>query len=466
MKHEKLLFILTFVVLLRIPSLFEPYWYNDEGIYLTIGRAVNQGQVLYRDIMDYPSKPPLLYMVAAAVRGNLFWFKFVAMVWILATIMIFWALAVRWRQEIDRFVVATTLMFGVIVCWPGWEGNSVNAEIFFLLPNLISMYLLLSPRINKKSIYLAGFFVGIASLFKFQAGLELLIWPIVWVVEKDQQLKKQLGYLILGWATPVGISLGWYGVNGLFIDYVRAVTSANVEYVSGLRMVGMMGITVGGIWLVVLKKQALHRLGVVWCAWGMIALAAALFSGRPYPHYLLQLAPVVALGMGIAAVGYKAQKYAVVAGFVVVIWVWQSGNYYKYRSFGYFANFIKWSLGQKTDSEYLTWFGAKVPVVYSFSKIIGASSTGDEKMYVWGDSSLIYPLAERLPAYKYMVRFHINDAKERDGLAARLEQSPPKYIVVEGDESQLSGLSSLLSQRYLLEKEGGGSRLYRRLGYN
>ena len=41
--HEAILIILGVVVFLRVPSLFEPYWYGDEGIYLTIGRAMRSG---------------------------------------------------------------------------------------------------------------------------------------------------------------------------------------------------------------------------------------------------------------------------------------------------------------------------------------------------------------------------------------------------------------------------------------
>ena len=60
--HEAILIILGVVVFLRVPSLFEPYWYGDEGIYLTIGRAMRGGMELYKEVHD--NKPPLLYVVA------------------------------------------------------------------------------------------------------------------------------------------------------------------------------------------------------------------------------------------------------------------------------------------------------------------------------------------------------------------------------------------------------------------
>ncbi len=89
-KIPKLVIILAFLILiLRLPSLFEPCWYGDEGIYLTLGQGVRQGQMLYRDIHD--NKPPLLYLLAA-VAGNVFWFRFILLLWMLATTLLFFKL--------------------------------------------------------------------------------------------------------------------------------------------------------------------------------------------------------------------------------------------------------------------------------------------------------------------------------------------------------------------------------------
>ena len=49
--------------LLRLPSVIEPYWYGDEGIYEVLAQAMNQGRGLYSGIWD--NKPPLLYIIYA-----------------------------------------------------------------------------------------------------------------------------------------------------------------------------------------------------------------------------------------------------------------------------------------------------------------------------------------------------------------------------------------------------------------
>ena len=82
------LFLLLLVVfVLRIPSLFEPYAYGDEMIYLSLGEAVRQGIPLYKGIHD--NKPPLLYLTAA-LAGSLFVFRAILTIWHLVTVFIFW----------------------------------------------------------------------------------------------------------------------------------------------------------------------------------------------------------------------------------------------------------------------------------------------------------------------------------------------------------------------------------------
>ena len=60
-----LIFLLLLFTLLRIPSLFEPSWYGDEGIYQVIGTGIHQGRLLYSGIWD--NKPPFLFFIYSFV---------------------------------------------------------------------------------------------------------------------------------------------------------------------------------------------------------------------------------------------------------------------------------------------------------------------------------------------------------------------------------------------------------------
>ena len=54
--------------ILRLPSLFEPDWYGDEGVYQVLGMGIKAGRLLYRDIFD--NKPPFLYLLYSFVSSD------------------------------------------------------------------------------------------------------------------------------------------------------------------------------------------------------------------------------------------------------------------------------------------------------------------------------------------------------------------------------------------------------------
>src|SRR5579859_3851380 len=94
--------------LLRLPSLFEPLWYGDEGIYEVIGMALQQGRLLYRDIWD--NKPPLLYVLYALFHSDQPLIRFVSLLFGLVSVMLFYFLARKlFRQTYIRYI--TTSIF-------------------------------------------------------------------------------------------------------------------------------------------------------------------------------------------------------------------------------------------------------------------------------------------------------------------------------------------------------------------
>lgn len=127
--YRRLSFILLLLLLivLRLPSLCEPYWYGDEGIYLTIGHALSQGSRLYSDIVDH--KTPLIYFLAMV--PNQFWFRLLMMGWMIGTVMLFYKLAgAILHRHSSR--VAATLAFVLLTSLPAFEGNIPNGELFVM----------------------------------------------------------------------------------------------------------------------------------------------------------------------------------------------------------------------------------------------------------------------------------------------------------------------------------------------
>ena len=65
-KHYLILGLILFTTfILRFPSLFEPFWYGDEGIFAAVARNLNLGGTLYQTAWD--NKPPAIYLTYAAI---------------------------------------------------------------------------------------------------------------------------------------------------------------------------------------------------------------------------------------------------------------------------------------------------------------------------------------------------------------------------------------------------------------
>ncbi len=467
-RNEYLVIILALTVLLKVPSWFEPYWYGDEGIYLVIGRAIRQGVQLYSQIHD--NKPPLLYLMAAVAGGSQFWFKMLATGWNLLTVGMMYKLALKLADKKFHAVTMTAVFAGLLV-WPGLEGNIANAEIFFLLPTITAIYLLWGHNVSIKRVFLAGLALGFSGLFKMPALLETGVWPLLWLVtgEKDW-LKKTL---ILGGAVllPIGGSMAYYFGQNAGTEYVTAAWAQNLPYLSSWK-IGSAGagifsikgrITAVCLLLVPILGLA-RRIGKrgVWLWLGaIITIFAALLSGRPYPHYLMQSAGVIAAAVGFLIGGRKIEKIVALGVILLAIAVPRTYKFYGYKTIDYYRNFISWSWGKKTTEEYFGWFNPQVNKNYQIAGTIIAGSRPNDRIFVWGDEPMVYALAKRLPVGKYTVKYHIKDFGAEAETLRQLTENPPKFVVDFGNEEDLPGLASFMASNYQLQTLVGGAKIYR-----
>lgn len=463
--------ILLVVLLLRIPSLFEPYWYGDEGIYLTLGQAVRGGVRLYKEIHD--NKPPFLYLIAAIAGGNQFWFKFITTGWSLATVSFFAKLANKvWEGRQKRVMVATGI-FALLTTLPWWEGNIANAELYFLLPTLVAAYWLWDKNPTSKAVWWSGVMLGLGGLFKMPALLEAGVWPLVWLAEKNKKWWKRSLILGLGIAMPLVISLGYYLLKGSLNEYWVAAWRQNLPYLSSWQAGGGGGVysIKGRAIVAALLITPILGLASVWGrrttivgVWGVITLFAALLSGRPYPHYLLQMAGAAALGVSLILTKKTRGKVVLAGVGLVAALSWVGFKFYNYQVASYYFNYVKWLAGVQNKQEYFAWFNPQVNTNYEIAKVVKSGSTVRQKVFVWGDEPMVYALSGRLPATKYIVKYHIKDFGGQEETLIKLRQDPPKYIVSFGGDEELPGLSELINDRYILEQAVGTAKIYRQRG--
>ena len=125
--HFPLLIALLLLMLLRVPNLFEPYWYGDEGIYLTVGQAIRDGERLYTEIVDH--KTPLIYYFASV--PNQLSFRALTMLWMIMTTSAFYAVAKKLLSK-NRGVNAATFLFVILSSVPWFEGNIPSGELLVM----------------------------------------------------------------------------------------------------------------------------------------------------------------------------------------------------------------------------------------------------------------------------------------------------------------------------------------------
>ena len=471
--------ILALVLILRIPSFFEPYYYGDEMIYLSLGQGVRQGLTLYKDVYD--NKPPLLYLTAA-IAGNLFWFKVILAFWSIATIFVFYKLVKHLFEKNERTQQIATLIFAVLTTIPLLEGNTVNAELFMIGPSLLAILILLKEGLNSKKILLAGILFGFSFLFKVPALFDVPVIVFYWLITSNlktdwKEIFKKTLILGIGFLIPLLLTFVWYFFQGALSEYVKAAFVQTIGYVSSFRpgdvqkpffvknapllIRGLIVLLGSGVLFIFRKK--LSKKFILFSVWTLFALFAVTLSERPYPHYFIQaLAPVSFLLAMFFTEKSIEQSLAVIplalAFFVPVYY-----KFWFYPTTIYYQRFVNFAANKVTKEQYFNSFGSNVNRNYEIAKFLVDSTTIKDKVFMWDpDSSAVYALSRRLPPIKYVADYHVNDYSNKINVAKELEQKLPKFIIITSDHPYPE-LSQLLKQRYLLVSQIGSADLYSRI---
>lgn len=465
--NKTLVFLLLGIILLRLPSLSEPNRYADEDIYLTIGMALREGRVLYRDIHD--NKPPLIYFTAAAVQ-SVTNFKFVLLLWNLIHMAIFYQLA-KLILGNNRRVTILCALFVMLSTLPLWEGNIANGEIFMIMPITAAMWLFWKNQASDsfKSLLGVGGLLAFGFLFKvtavFEAGAVAIFLLFYQPVFKSLLDKKVWG-LILGFGLPIIISVGlvyWWGAGEI---YVRSALLQNIGYLSSWMggsssgLLGRVGLIFTLIILVFLVRNKLNRSLIFLTVWLLMSLLGALLSSRPYPHYLLQITAPFVLLMGAVTLSQRALAWFIVAiTTAFAAWQIKTVNFWYYRSWPYYLNFLRYATRQISKPEYDNFFQgvSRNKIVSSY---VRQHTRPGERIFVWGTEPAIYVLANRLPVGKYVTSYHVRDFDKTGETFSQIQATPPKVIVIFASEGDYLGFVPWVKSHYLLTQEVQGAQIY------
>jgi 4-amino-4-deoxy-L-arabinose transferase-like glycosyltransferase len=424
-RHIALWIVILLSICLRIPSLFEPYWHGDEGITLTVGNAVKNGALLYRDISD--NKPPFLYLVAA-IFNTLFLFKLASIVVTVSCVSVFYVLKRYFNQNKHVF---SLFLFTVLISTPLIESTIINGELYMLLPVLISFILFF-----KSKYVLSGIFSGVAVLFKQPSAFEfgaLLLFSCFYFKQEDY--KKIVG-LIIGFLIPTFLVWFYYVLNdsgaifwnGVYIDNLRYSESWRL-YINPKTLLGikLLVVTILTFFLFLIRKNFNNsRWFVMLSIWFLFALFGASFSNRPYPHYLIQIAAPFSLLAGlvfIKKINPFIKKISIGLIFLLLfmlIFQFKINKGWVFYTFSYYSQFWKQEF-----------FGDEVEVTNRVLDKLNLYAKTADKIFVWSDNSLIYAKSKRIPPVKYISAYHISGNEDRESeLMLQLKQKPPQFVIV------------------------------------
>jgi 4-amino-4-deoxy-L-arabinose transferase-like glycosyltransferase len=443
-----------FFFLLRLPSLFEPYWYGDEGIYQVLGMAMGQHRLLYRDIWD--NKPPLLYFVYSLFGSDQFWVKLFSLLIGLLTVIAFYFLAKKLFEK-EKIVWVSTALFALLFGLPLLEGNIANAENFMLLPIITAGILVLKSTNIKiknkkyKTLFISGFLLSIAFLFKivavfdFGALLVFLVFADSSFSFKNLLKRKTLIFEIekvasfgVGFVLPIILTATFFLFNGALSYFIKAVLFSNVGYVGyGNKLIIPQGFLILKLLILALfclliyakRKSLSFPFMFVWL-WFAFSLFNAFFSQRPYTHYLLILLPSFCLMVGFLLLDKKRQRFTLLVLALTLIIVIKSFWFFA-RFPAYYVNFVSFITSQKSVPSYEAFFDRNTPIDYELAAYINLNTNSNDSIFIWGNNAQLYKLTDKLPPGKYAAAYHITSYP--DGVSntkTGILMKKPKLIVI------------------------------------
>lgn len=467
--------------LLRLPSLFEPYWYGDEGIYHVIGAALRQGRLLYSGIWD--NKPPLLY-ITYSIFNDQFAMRLVSLLIGLLTIVAFFYMARQLfltkhsenKTQEEKMIYLSTLTFAILFGLPLLEGNIANSENFMLLPIIVAAILVLK-FIQSRNPFLplySGFMLAIAFLYKIVAIFDLAAFSIILAITltKKISLKSLLKTtqdilpLFIGFAIPLILTFIYFLIQGDILDFVNAVFRQNINYVGwGNKFFIPQGflilkLAILGIWLtfIYVRKDKFSLAEIFIFTWIALATFNAFFSQRPYTHYMLVLLPSICLLFALTLKKHN-QRVSLFLLVILIILLVKNFNFYKKTPF-YYYNFLAFVIGSRDVPSYQAFFDRKTPNDYIMAQYINMHAQREDQLFVWGNNAQVYRLTDKLPPGRFTVLYHMSASqKTLEETKNVLEQAKPKYILL--SSSKRATPFNLLD--YIQRFSVGESILYERL---
>jgi len=453
---------------------------RDQGIYAMVARAMLAGKMPYRDAWDF--KPPGIFLIFAGARalfGSAQWGIRVLEIAGLAGMVFAMTRLTRkwWGSPLIGLIAGAiaVLVHAQLDFWHTAQPESFGGmlTIFGLL--VLARELGPDPEQAKNPslgrLVAAGALFGFAGLLKppLAGGGAVVALAIAWrSYARERALWPALvpiAMVALGGASPFVITLAWFALKGALFDlwHVLFVFTPHYTKLSWVEEsvipMAYWGFTrwftayssvttVGLLLLLAFRPRPRERFSVfVIAAIIAIHLAGITMQGKFFPyHYGATWPPTAMLAaLGFFRVWEQATKRGpvFVGLFFVGVFIILSGRTatkdvpgsYRERCLDRIALFTASTRDQVAIDRLASVADVNAVENRAVAEWLRAHVPADRPVFVWGFEPVIYDLADRTPAtrYLYNVPQRVSWAKEgeRATLMRDLEASPPSAIVVE-----------------------------------
>jgi hypothetical protein len=481
-----LIVVCIIFVLLRLPSLIEPAWYGDEGIYQVVGSALREGRILYKDIWDH--KPPLLYVIYAIANSDLYYVKLLSLLTGLASIFPFFKLARALFRTKKAYYLATGI-YVIGLGSPLIEGNIANAENFMMLPIVLGFYTFLRYITTRKIKYIviSGLMFSISCLLKAVSIFDvatiflLLLFINLGVVAprislitlKRSSVFKNITIrfritvpFLLAFSILPLITLLYFFFHHAMSYFIESVLSDNVGYVSYENVlffpmgaivlkVVLLGIVVGAL---IYWRQRIGFVGFFILLWMSLSMFNTFFSQRPYTHYLIVLLPSFSLYIGYLFI----KQWNTIAKLVILFVTWMiitTAFSFYHQNVAYYINYLAFVMNVKSVNSYESFFDNKTPSYYAIAEFVKTHTRKNDNIFFWGESGQIYELSGKLPPGRFIVSYHIMSTPANIiATKQALQKANPKYIISNKPSPDLEQFSEGYKLKYTID----GTDIYER----
>jgi dolichyl-phosphate-mannose-protein mannosyltransferase len=374
----------------------------DEGDMVVIGRLFADGGLPYLDFLE--KKPVLLYVFAlvGSPRGfSAVPMQLLAIAWTCATA---WALerTVRASGGARDTARAAAWLYALTTA-----GNPAapGSELLANLPVAFALWAYARARRDDRLAFdgLAGGLVGVATLFRHQAGtvlLAMLALHLAAALRERRRAWRSVSATAFGFALPWGAAGAIYGALGHWAAFYEWNVERNLHYAAGwpataaaragwaLGLYVVLGAPLAW-WFGVVRRPAspdptsrLVRAGL----W--LGLVPVCLGGRFYGHYFIQLAPFLALAAASGAAD-----------------VWRSRRALGRPARAVLAAALIVPLLVHRGREVRDFAAGRLPLQHAGARAVAEWIRGntrpEARIALWGTFTPLYLLAERLPGTRY-----------------------------------------------------------------